>query len=1101
MKRIPCFIVFVAALAAVLPLSAQTDSLITGFRTPPREARPQVWWHWMNGNITKDGIRKDLLWMDKIGLGGIHLFDAGLETPQVVKKRVEYMTPEWKDCFRYALHLADSLQMEVTMTSAPGWSNTGGPWVTTEDAMKRIEWSDTVVVGGGHRRLMLPQPSTVSGIYQGIRLSHRGRQYPYYRDLYVLAVRIPDGELSMAEMGAKVTSSSGTFSVARLTDGDYETMDTLTIGKKGNSAWLAIEFDKPQLIKSVSVGCSRSLADWNSTAFSPLRYLECSDDGVSYRKVCNIANGGLRYQTVDIPDTRAKYFRLVFKGKNVKIGVSELILRTVDRVNHAEEKAGFAGVVRVGDNLTPATADATPLSEVIDISDKMAADGTLSWDAPSGKWRILRFGYSLTGKENHPASPEATGLEVDKLDRDAVRRYMDHYLASYHEAADTMMGKKGIQYLLIDSYEAGCATWTARMRDEFTRRRGYDLLPWLPALAGQILQSGAQTDQFLFDYRQTLGELITENLFGQVTDIAHDHGLKTYFEAMEDGRPFIADGMSPKMRGDIPMAALWARASNMKFNDQAFGNMQNDVLESASAAHLMGKKLVAAESLTAYGYELRDTMAYNYYPNNLKRAADLEFASGVNRIVIHESAHQPVDSLRPGLSLAQYGQWFTRLETWANLAKPWIDYLSRSSFLLQAGRPVADVAYYYGEEANATALFNKKQPPVPRSAAFDYVNTEALTTLLYNKDSLLVSPSGMEYRLLVLDKNTHRMTLPALRSLHKLALAGVNIVGKRPTTCLGLLADTVEFRKLADDIWNSGRKNVMDGKSIAVGLEKAGVLPDFSSYKMDSLRYVHRILGTTDIYWVNNRSNQVKNDVFRFRVTGKQPRIWRPETGEIQEVGYAIGTQTTYVDATMQPGEAFFVVFDGRPHEGLRHKVARSETLATHTLSTPWRIQFPEGMGVPREITLDTLRSLTDITVAKIAVDGAKQLKYFSGTATYTNHFSLSQTDISGHRVVIDLGEVNYVAELIVNGRNLGVVWQSPFRVDITDAVREGDNQLEIRVTNTWRNRLIGDKLAKKGEPRYTFTSFKWSNRARYQLTPTGLVGPVCLKIETTKLP
>ena len=320
-------------LSCVVGLHAQDTVSLSQFVSPPHAARPQVWWHWMNGNISKDGIRKDLLWMHRMGIGGVHLFDADLDTPQIVPQRIEYMTPAWQDCLRYALHLADSLGMEVTIASAPGWSNTGGPWVTPDDAMKRLTWRDTVVCGGQRKQIQLPAPYTVSGTFQDVPTYIRSRQVPYYRDLYVLATRVPHGEVSMHEMVARVSSPTGRFSLDRLCDGDLNHMDTLKADKKRKRSWIAFELYKPYRIKSLSIATSHRLGGWQISPYTPLKYLECSQDGTHYKKVCNIPNGAAPLQTIDIPDTEARFFRVVCKSNADPIGIAELVLHTTERVN------------------------------------------------------------------------------------------------------------------------------------------------------------------------------------------------------------------------------------------------------------------------------------------------------------------------------------------------------------------------------------------------------------------------------------------------------------------------------------------------------------------------------------------------------------------------------------------------------------------------------------------------------------------------------------------------------------------------------------------------------------------------------------------------
>lgn len=1036
----------------------------------------------MNGNISKEGIRKDLLWMSRVGIGGVHIFDAGKNTPQVVKRRIVYMTPEWKDCYAYAVSLADSLGMEVTMTSTPGWSNTGGPWVQPHDAMKKLVWRETTVVGGKAVDIVLPSPYRTTGAYQNMRARGTASKQQYYEDIAVVAVPVSAADLTMAEMGATATSSSNSVSIATLTDGDMAKTDTLRPEEKGKEAWVQIALSHPYTIKALSIKDGTQHSQWRNRRPKSTKWLEASDDGIHFRKVCDIPIGAAPLLTIDIAPTTAKYFRVCFASSRKEILLGELTLHTVYKVNHSAEKAAFATPIDIAEFATPATEAAPTLADVVDLTSLVDENGRLRWSAPKGKWRIYRFGYSLTGKMNHPASPEATGLEVDKLDGEAVKRYLDTFLAYYEDASGGKMGAKGIQNILIDSYEAGIANWTKRMPDEFKARRGYDLVKWLPALAGEVVNSGEETDKFLFDWRQTLSDLIADNLYGQVAKTAKARGMGAYIESHESCRVMIADGMQLKQHATVPMGCMWASEPVMRVADSGETCKQGDIRESASVAHLYGQNIVAAESLTSNGTD-GDGIAYSLTPNMLKPVADLELSCGLNRFVIHDSAHQPIDDKVPGQGLEIYGQWFHRHETWAEQARPWVDYLSRSSYLLQQGQNVADVLYYYGDDANVTGLFYYEQPRVPSSYAYDYVNTAALNDQIYGDGGDIASPSGVRYRLLALDKNTQRMTLATLRKLATMVKSGVSICGERPSHSPSLTDDKKEFEQLSNDIWNTGRKNVYTGMSIAEALTAMGVRPDFVCNDMDSLRYVHRTTADGEIYWVNNRSHHARKLQAEFRVQGLTPQIWHPETAKAMDVNFKTGDGVTIVDLQMLPREAFFVVFRPTTQAG----AAKAQTVLVErplkTIDTPWKLTFQPDRGAPAEATLDSLISLSE--------SADEGIRYFAGAVTYTNHVNISSKQLKGGQLWLDLGRVNCLAEVSVNGKPLGTLWRAPFKVDITSAARKGDNIVEIKVTTLWRNRIIGDQQA-NCKRRYTYTSYPFY-KANSKLKPSGLMGPVTL--------
>ena len=525
-------------------------------------------------------------------------------------------------------------------------------------------------------------------------------------------------------------------------------------------------------------------------------------------------------------------------------------------------------------------ADAVRKADVIDLTARMKADGALSWTPPSGRWIILRIGYSLTGARNSPASPEATGLEVDKLSPAHVKAYFDNYLGQYKDTVGELMGKRGLQYIITDSWEAGVANWTDGMIAEFSRRRGYDMKPWLPVLAGRVVESAEASDRFLWDFRKTLGEMTAEYHYDELSTMLRQRGMGRYTESHESGRAFIGDGMEVKRKSDVPMSAMWTSQPG-----RTGGQYDADVRESASVAHIYGQNLVAAESLTA------GSGAWSFSPETLKPTADRLLAMGLNRFVIHTSVHQPVNDKIPGLGLGPFGQWFTRHETWAESARPWTTYLARSSFLLQQGRFMADILYYYGEDSNITALFSSKPPEIPAGYNFDYVNSDALLNTFSAAGGKLSTASGASYRVLALDPNSRHMPLAVLRKIRALVSAGVAVVGPRPIDSPSLADDQAEFRAIVGEIWGTGNvKGKLDeSRTIGQALAGLGAAPDFEYAKPrqdTTLLFVHRELADGDLYWVGNSGDRGEILEATFRVRGKAPEIWRPDTGSIEPASY-----------------------------------------------------------------------------------------------------------------------------------------------------------------------------------------------------------------------
>ncbi len=1100
---------------AVAPAQNSADPLEQGFLSPPSSARPRVWWHWMSGNITQEGIGLDMEWMKRVGLGGMQNFDAALNTPKVVEKRLVYMTPEWKDAFLFATKKADSLGLELAIAGSPGWSETGGPWVESSQAMKKFVWSETVVEGGQPFTGMIAKPPMVTGPFQNLAqqdpmgmMGGPGQQPPppkdFYADSVVLAYRIPDLEISAAAVQPKVTSSSGHVDAAILSSGDLMKTTDLPIAPVGKQSWIQFEYPRPYTVDAVTVamgGPPDPLAQFaGETGHGPV--FEVSEDGQQFRSIVTMPTAGAVQHTMAFPAVTARFFRLTFTTpepqksalgdidfSDMGIGmpppptdhhIAEVILHAGPRVNRFEEKAGFATLPDLYSFATPDVAPGVAIqkSTVIDLTAKMRPDGKLDWTPPPGHWIVQRMGYSLTGITNHPASPEATGLEVDKLNRGYVKAYFEHYLDNYKSAVGPLMGKTGVRFVVTDSWEAGTENWTDDMLAEFATRRGYDAHPWLPVLTGRVVESAQASDRFLWDWRKTLADLVAENHYGQIAQSLHARGMGQYGESHEEGRATIGDGMEMKKADDVPMSAMWTQRPGV--NAEQYG-YNADIRESASVAHIYGQNLVAAESLTAA------SGPWAWSPSTLKPTADKELAMGLNRFVIHTSVHQPLIDKAPGLALGPFGQWFTRNEVWAEQAQPWVTYLARSSFLLQQGHFVADILYFYGEDSNLTAIFGSKSPDVPIGYNFDYVNADALIHKLSVKNGELVTASGMSYRVLALDAYSQHMSLPVLRKIRELVLAGATVVGSRPADDPSLADDAAEFHSISDQLWGqpkTGKGKVYGNEKLADVLAGMKVPPDFTYSKPQDdteVLFVHRKLEQADLYYIDNRNDRVQQVDATFRIDGKAPELWHADSGMIEPAAYHIENGHTAVPLHLDPYETVFVVFRKPAGSPARDLPARSESVVA-TVEGPWEVSFEPNRGAPAKITLDKLTSWSENT--------DEGVKYFSGHGTYTKTVDASAEWFKpGAQLWLDLGDVKNLAEVTVNGKALGTVWKAPYRLDVTSAMKPGENRLEIRVANLWVNRLIGDQQPNAAK-KYTFTTHN-PYKATSPLLPSGLLGAV----------
>jgi hypothetical protein len=604
----------------------------------------------------------------------------------------------------------------------------------------------------------------------------------------------------------------------------------------------------------------------------------------------------------------------------------------------------------------------------------------------------------------------------------------------------------------------------------------------MPALAGGIVESAEASDRFLWDFRKTIADLIADEHYGQLEDTLHEWHMGHYGESHESGRAFVADGMEVKKFNEVPMSAMWTQVPGL--NQEQFGYNADD-RESASVAHIYGQNLAAAESMTAAAGP------WSWSPATLKPTVDQEFLNGINRIVVHESAHQPLVGKAPGLTLGPFGQWFNRNETWAEQAGPWVDYLARCSFLLQQGHFGADVLYFYGEDSNLTAIFANKSPDVPAGYGFDYVNADALIREFSVVNGRLNTRSGMSYRVLALDAYSSHMSLPVLKVIHKLVEDGAIVAGPKPTDDPSLADNQQEFNRLNNELFGDGsgvhpvgKGKVYAGQSLPETVEALNIPRDFEYTKPSTdtrLEFVHRKLSSGDVYFVDNRSAHAESVDATFRVAGKAPELWHPDSGKIEPVSFTTEGERTRVPLKLEPWGTVFVVFR-KPTRVKSLSLPAIEETKLAELEGPWRVTFQPARGAPSSITLDNLASWS--TNSDLGV------RYFSGTGTYTKIIDAPPTWFTkGSYVWIDLGDVRNLADVEVNGKSLGVVWHSPYRVDATLELKPGPNTLTVKVTDAWVNRLIGDQQP-DATTKYTFTTVK-PYKANSPLQEAGLLGPV----------
>jgi len=898
--RILILTIALAALAASCALAADPAAgLERGFTSPPDSAKPHTWWHWVNGNITKEGITLDLEAMKRVGVGGAQIFDVAPGDPA---GKVDYGSPQWHAMIKHAVQEADRLGIELCMHNCAGWSSSGGPWIKPENAMQMVVTSEKRVAG--------PMALSAGPMALSATLAQPMTRLGFYRDIAVIAFPTPAAEaVSMRDLAPKVTSDAPGFDPTRAVDGDPNTTAVLTLRGRGTSRYIQFEFAQPFAARSLSLipGGGRGGQGGD---------LQVSDDGVTFKRVVGFGIPEVETTrspvTVSFAPVSGRFYRLVFTRSSARSGsvaLAEVRLESSVRISNMPAKAGW---VR-GDSPSPDTGDVpgdatVERAKLVDLTQRMDATGKLTWDVPAGNWTILRFGYTPTGATCAPASESGRGLECDKLSAKAADAHFAGLLEKVIADLGPLAGKT-LNNILIDSYEVGCDNWTPLFREEFSKRRGYDLLPYLPIMTGRVVGTLDESERFLWDLRRTLADLFAENYFGRMAELCHKHGLQLSVEPYGNGN---FDCITAGSFGDIPMSEFWAGGGN----DNQCSKL------ASSAAHVYGRQFVGAEAFTA-----GPGGGWLMHPYAMKALGDLIWCGGVNRFIFHRYAHQPWVDLKPGMTMGPYGFEFERTNTWWNESPAWLQYITRSQYLLQSGLFVADLCYLDSENAPSNLPSRGGlQPPPPPGYDYDGCDSKAVLTRMIVKDGRLVLPDGMSYRALVLPPS-EVMTPTLLRKVRDLVRDGATVVGPKPSRSPSLSSYPdcdKEVQALAAELWGPcdgktvtersfGKGATVWGKPLAEVLAARKVKPDFEAAapgKTPSVVYIHRVIGGADAYFVSNQEPRARAIDCTFRAVGRVPELWHPDTGltEIAPI-YREKDGRTTVTIAFQPAGSVFVLF------------------------------------------------------------------------------------------------------------------------------------------------------------------------------------------------
>lgn len=1108
------------------------------WQSPPEESRSWVFWYWMNAAVTKEGITADLEAMASNGIAGAYLMPIrGVPEKPFLEPVVEQLSPLWWEMVDFAFNEAERVGVKIAFHICDGFALAGGPWITPELSMQKVVWSQLNIQGGQTFNAALPQPESYKN---------------YYRDIAVFAYPTPEGEgISTETVKPKVSVSIPDMDVQFLADKNSD--ETF---RSEDPCWIQYEFEEPFMLRSIQV--QRAGNNFQSQRLK----IQASDDGINFRNVTQLVPPRQGWQdynfpmTHAVPATKARYFRFLYDKSGTEPGSEDLdaakwkqslkikgiYLSSAARLHQYESKNGEYWRV------SPRTTEAQIPDEIcidpeqlIDITSYLNPDGKLTWNAPKGNWTILRIGHTSTGYTNETGG-KGSGLECDKFNPEAIRLQFNSWFGKAVEVAGPELASKVLKVFHVDSWECGSQNWSPVFREEFKKRRGYDLYSYLPVMAGIPLKNADFSERFLYDIRKTIAELVVDNFYTILHEEANAKGC--LFSAECVSPTMLSDGMMHYKNVDIPMGEYWFKSPTH--------DKPNDMLDAISGAHIYGKNIVQAESFT----QLR-TM-FDEHPEMLKTLQDREYARGFNRLSYHVYALNPWLDRKPGMTLDGIGLLFQRDQTWWKPGKAWVEYAQRCQSLLQYGNPVVDIAVFTGEEFPRRALLPDRLVPflpgifgekrvqeekirlantgepthqmpegVNHSSNMAYTGNWTNSLRGYKYDSFnadvlknakvvnnsIVLPGGAVYDALIIpgkhpmQPNPERMSIEVVSKLFELVMNGATLlIDDIPEKTLGLteyfsgkqdLSDIVKYKSYFNysdqNQWEIGKGKIIrlpyrDETFDKIGISRDFIALDNSNQYAEGIDYAHRKDEAADIYFISNQLDRTREIMLSLRVSGKIPELWHPVSGKITTAqNWEIANGRTQIPLRLDEGESLFIVL--RQATGLTsNKQGNNRMTFTPELSinTPWKVQFDPASRGPETPVI--FNDLTDWTEHE-----NERVRFYSGTAIYSNSFKLKKKPKDDSRIFLSLENPGNIAEVKVNDVNCGIIWTKPYRIDITDAVKKGNNKIEIAVTNTWANRIMGDEdfdTESSKDPDRTWTNARYRMKEK-QLVKSGLTGEV----------
>ncbi|TYR38040.1 DNA-binding protein [Sphingobacterium phlebotomi] len=1050
------------------------------------KAKPWVVWYFMHASYSKEGITADLKAMAENNIAGAYFTPIKAKTdPPLFEPAAETLTPEWWEMFRHLVAEAKKYGIQIAMFPNDGFATAGGPWITPEKSMQKVVYADTTITVNRRSKVNIPLPQPE-------------KLHNYYEDIQLFAIPVAKTYRRSDEESPKVTSS-------------YDE-DVQHLAQKGNDkrfatsqpGWIQYAFEQPFPCNALKVDRRA-----NNYGANRLKIL-VSDDGVNFDELTQLKSprtGWLDWDngvTHTIPYTEAKYFRFVFDPANFEPGAEDLdaakwkpsinllgiTLFEEPRVHQYEGKTGEIWRVAL-----PTREEEVNSAYVIDSKKAIALDPTavrgeeLTTALPAGTWKILRIGHTTTGHKNETAGA-GKGLECDKLNVETVAFQFEQWFGKAYEMVGRELAKDVLTVYHIDSWESGSQNWTKRMPAEFKARRGYEISPYLPVLAGYIVNSVEESEAFLHDFRKTIAELLQEKGFQTLRNKSDEYGVE--FTAEMTAPVMMSDGFAHFGFTDRPMGEFWFRSPSH--------DKPNDILDAISGGHIYGKNNIMAEAFT----QIR--MEWDEHPRLLKSLQDRNFALGINSLVYHVYVHNPWMDRKPGMTLDGIGLYFQRDQTWWKPGKAWVDYAIRAQQLLQTGKPVRDIAVFIGEEmprrsilpdrltktlpgiigqsrvertdslkrnegwptqkiAGVTTSANMYNPadwvdPL-RGYAYDSFNPDVLLHHAKVEDGAVVFADHIAYRLLVVPgqhlmnpRPTH-FSLTVLKKLADLVEQGATVLfNEKPTHLYGIgtKQDSLAFQALVDNLFDQiqtvdGLQHKMFGKGriylgtyhaesfAALGIEEDVLINNKNN---NAISWNHRSFNGGDSYFVANQDSITQEAHFSFRTMAPYTYLYDVLQDKLLPIASLQKNNRTELTLSFAPSQSFFVLFSENQID-----IPDWKQTKTQTLTGNWRLQLTDVQHEPMIEQKPDFWTASDVD----------EVKYYSGAGTYTLTFDQPQR-VGEQRVKLKLERVESLAEIVLNGKDVGVIWTDPLEIDVTDYLRRGKNQLEIKVYNTWGNRF-----------------------------------------------